>query len=641
MKKMKKTLFTLTAALIISVAAYGQQQQEERIIRFHADIVIDTTGRVEITERIRVYAAGDEIKRGIIREIPLSRLNKYGKRVPVDYKILLVTTDAPNPKYRDERKNGNLVISIGDSETLLEAGEYDYTVVYETYGQIGFFDDYDELYWNVTGNTSIFTVEEASAAITLPEGANAIQAACYTGKKGSKESACTVDDRGRIQMFTTTRPLAPGEGFTVAAGFTRDIISRPPPPTQLETFWYRHKAWICLLSGLLICAGYFYSNDRKAGKKHRQPVAIPTFKPPRDLSPASVNYLYKRIFDDNALGATLIEMAAKGAMHIRYDGKRNALREYTLVNTSQTEHLRPEEQELHATIFKGTDNVRLDNTYSENMYNAQKNLKESLAKQWNMRAFITTEGVGKGFGMLLLFFAIFIAFMGMEVTCMPMLAASPFISIAFLCMTPAPANGGIGHWLMMFFVFVIAELGVALVIVIVFTIGVDAEMRDLINDFHAAPTVFFAVTSLMYCVYAKRMERLTLDGAQLFSELEGFRMYLKTAEEHRLNMLTPPDRTPELFERLLPYAVALDVSNDWCKKFGDVLLGANYSPDWYDNKKDFTGGLSATGMVSSFTSLGLSFRSTVTSSGSTDYESGSGGGGSSGGGGGGGGVRGW
>ena len=51
-----------------------------------------------------------------------------------------------------------------------------------------------------------------------------------------------------------------------------------------------------------------------------------------------------------------------------------------------------------------TDKVRLDNTYSENTYHAKNSMRESLTKQWNMGSFITTEGVGKGLGMLLLLF---------------------------------------------------------------------------------------------------------------------------------------------------------------------------------------------------------------------------------------------
>ena len=56
--------------------------------------------------------------------------------------------------------------------------------------------------------------------------------------------------------------------------------------------------------------------------------------------------------------------------------------------------------------------------------------------------------------------------------------------------------------------------------------------------------------------------------------IEGFREYLGVAEEDRLNALNPPEKTPELFEKFLPYAVALDCQNAWAAKFAGVLAAA-------------------------------------------------------------------
>ncbi len=57
---------------------------------------------------------------------------------------------------------------------------------------------------------------------------------------------------------------------------------------------------------------------------------------------------------------------------------------------------------------------------------------------------------------------------------------------------------------------------------------------------------------------------------------------MATAEEKRLEMLNPPEKTPELFEKLLPYAIALDCENIWGEKFAAVLAAASYvAPAWY------------------------------------------------------------
>ena len=133
----------------------------------------------------------------------------------------------------------------------------------------------------------------------------------------------------------------------------------------------------------------------------------------------------------------------------------------------------------------------------------------------------------------------------------------------------------------------------------------------------------------------------TLKGRRLMDRVEGFRAFLEATGQDRMDRLNPPEKTPALFERLLPYALALEVENRWCEQFTDVLArssaGGEYRPVWYSGGR--TGSFSPGLMASS---LGASLASAVSSSSSPPgSSSGSGGGGSSGGGGGGGGGGGW
>jgi uncharacterized membrane protein len=121
-------------------------------------------------------------------------------------------------------------------------------------------------------------------------------------------------------------------------------------------------------------------------------------------------------------------------------------------------------------------------------------------------------------------------------------------------------------------------------------------------------------------------------------------MYLSVAEKERLAQLHPPDKTPELFEKYLPYAFALDVEQEWAEQFSGILKAAGeapgsggYRPHWYHGRHGWSDSLGGfTSGLSSGLSSGIATASTAPSS-----SSGSGGGGSSGGGGGGGGGGGW
>jgi uncharacterized membrane protein len=119
-------------------------------------------------------------------------------------------------------------------------------------------------------------------------------------------------------------------------------------------------------------------------------------------------------------------------------------------------------------------------------------------------------------------------------------------------------------------------------------------------------------------------------------------MYLGVAEKDRLYSVKEPERTPELFESFLPYALALNVENQWAERFSDILASIEkdstaYKPGWYSGATWST--LGAAGFASSLSgSLSSTISSSSTAPGSS---SGGGGGGSSGGGGGGGGGGGW
>ena len=159
------------------------------------------------------------------------------------------------------------------------------------------------------------------------------------------------------------------------------------------------------------------------------------------------------------------------------------------------------------------------------------------------------------------------------------------------------------------------------------------------------PLILLAMVGLN-CFFYYLLKAPTLVGREVLDELEGFRMFLSVADRDRLNMLNPPERTPELFEACLPYAFALGVEQQWSEQFSDVLAHAGAGGDpyrlaWYSGTA-----WSAVGMSAFTSSLGSSLGSAVASSStapgsSSGMSDGGGGGGSSGGGGGGGGGGGW
>lgn len=128
----------------------------------------------------------------------------------------------------------------------------------------------------------------------------------------------------------------------------------------------------------------------------------------------------------------------------------------------------------------------------------------------------------------------------------------------------------------------------------------------------------------------------TKAGRKLLDEVEGFKLFLSVTEKDRLNFHNPPNKTPELFEKMLPYAVALGVEHKWSEQFSDVFkrleqTNQTYAPSWY------TGVL----IGHSFASFGADLGQNLNSAIGTAHTPQSSGGGFAGGGAGGGGGGGW
>ncbi len=562
--------------LLLGSVAYGQQPVDEQILSFHSDVVIAADGTVTVTEHIRVYASGEQIKRGIVRRIPLTRADRNGNKREIGIEVLAVLCNGSQSDYRNKREGDMRVIYVGSGDVLLSPGEYTYEITYSSRGHVGFFDDYDELYWNVTGNEWDFAIVDASATVTLPQGVSAIAADCYTGAFAQAKKNGEVKDEGNTVSFHTTAPLSPGEGLTVAVSFPRGIIERPAPPTALALFWQEYGriigAVVCLLLWLIYC----WITWVKVGRDPRKPVVIPTFRPPHDWSAGLVRYLYKRKSDDTAFTATLVSMAVKKAILINCEDKA-----YTLQAKDRVATLAAEEQVLYDSLFTSSKTLVVTEKNHTRIAKATLQLEKALSSKVDLTDYYLRNLTFIGWGGLVA------------------------VAVLVLYILISPSDTGAGTHIF------VVSLGLALIV------------------------------SVVYAIYIWLIKAPTPLGATVSAELEGFRMYLKTAEEYRLNLLTPPEQTPELFERMLPYAIALDVENEWSRKFESVLKHYNYAPDWYKGSEPLAYGAMAASFTTSVNNACIDHALSSSSSSGGSWSSGSGGGGFSGGGGGGGGGGGW
>jgi hypothetical protein len=190
----------------------------ERILDFVSDVTVERNGDLSVTETIGVQAEGNEIRRGIFRDFPTTyHRRRDGSQVFVGFHVLSVTRNGNTEDFTLENMSNGVRVRIGSANRILNTGRHEYVIKYVTTRQIGFFPDFDELYWNATGNGWNFTIDRAEARITLPEAVPFRQSAFYTGPQDANgRDASIAEERPGHIVFRTTRPLPPRNGLTVA-----------------------------------------------------------------------------------------------------------------------------------------------------------------------------------------------------------------------------------------------------------------------------------------------------------------------------------------------------------------------------------------------------------------------------------------
>ena len=629
----------MTLALVVAVAAAGPAQAVERILRFVSDVEVERNGDLAVTETIRVEAEGNQIRRGILRDFPTTYARPDGSRVVVGFDVTSVTRDGGDEPWTTEALANGVRVRIGRAEANLSTGEHEYVIRYRTTRQIGFFADYDELYWNATGTGWTFAIDSAEARITLPEAVPFRQSAFYTGPQGARgQDAAIVEQRPGHIVFRTTRPLPAGNGLTVAAAWGKGIVD--PPTASQQTGWWLQDNLPNVVAGAGLAAvlGFYAFAWLRFGRDPPRGTIIPLFGPPDGMSSAAVRYVERMKFDDRCFTAAIIDLGVSGRIKLIGDGKQTVIE-----RRDGGKPVGPPEQAVESKLFVGKPSLQLTQANYEPLGKAKDALKERLAQAYDGTLF-TDNYLWSGLGMVLTFLLVVAIVVLMVVSYNDPDRLGPLL---FGMLAPvAPIVGGaylIRSGLRRDRLGALFIAGGALLIAVSVFCGLAVMAASGGGPLDLVPGIAAYVVSPLAFLGIHWLQAPTVTGRGIMDRIEGFRQYLGVAEEDRLNALNPPDKTPELFEKFLPYAIALDVENRWAKRFAGVLAAAGTGAavsTWYAGNRDWRDD-----PVGFANHIGGALSHTIASAssppGSSDGGGGSGGGGSSGGGGGGGGGSGW
>lgn len=541
----------------------------------HATVYGDSS----FTVRETIAAEFLRPRHGIYREVPYLYRNSLGRKIETPTEVLAVTDGSEKEiPYKVSRQGDILNIRIGDPDKYV-SGAQTYMISYKVENAVLFFDDHDELYWNVTGNQWDAPIRNASFSVSLATAKKTKEfwASCYTGRTGSTESACAYTASDNFIEFSPTRAFSPGEGFTIAYGWNKGIVS---PPSQLSKFLWsvnlvQNWVFIIPLLSLILMGNLWYGRGRDP--RVRESLTA-MYGPPKygdvPLTPAEVGALVDETLDPRDITASIVGLAVQGYIRIEETKEEGIIfdsKDYFLAKIKEPDDTLPAfEKLLMSALFTGplpgVQVSELKNRFYKNIDLLKKALFGDLvAKRYFA---VSPEQVKKMY-----------------------IGAAIAVGVFFM-----------------------------LVLHFLFGNSVGQERAAFAGLLAALP-----VYGLSRFMPAK-----TRTGAAAYMDVLGFEEFLNRAEKDRLIRM----KDENLFSKFLPYALALDVADNWAKAFEGIYQAP---PKWYSSPSGFKM-FSPGGFNRSLNSTMSSLSSAMFSA---PRSSGTGGGGSSGGGFGGGGGGSW
>ncbi|HXZ68662.1 MAG TPA: DUF2207 domain-containing protein [Alphaproteobacteria bacterium] len=637
------TVFVVIFVALASLVAQ-QARANERITLFHSAIEVHQDGSMRVVETIAVEAEGGAIKHGIYRDFPTLYRSPEGVNYRVGFSVASVKRDGADEPYVIQGLPNGKRIRIGRADTFVSEGPHTYEITYDVTGELGFYKTYDELYWNVNGTGWGFDSDRVEAEVDLPAGARILDYTGYTGYEGSTAKDFTAHKTSDSHIeFATTRPFEPRENLTIVVTWPKGIVAEPTKAQRAEQFLAQNTPIFISGLGFIGVLAYYMAAWLRVGRDPPQGTIIPLYHPPEDLSPAAVRFIRRMGYDRKAFTAALVDMAVKGYLKIVDDGHK-----FTLEKTGRGSGWSPEEARVSAALFTSADTIEMEQKNYAKFGAAVNRVRETLENEDRKQFFARNQGyfwlgilitLGVG-GLTALtsaspkdaFGAAMVLSIWVGLTAIFLVRAIQRMQSGANSFGARVAGMFQAVFMMLFFI----PFGFAAVL-----LG-----RELAQNFGLWAALLVGCTAALNAIFFELMKAPTIAGRKIMDEIEGLRMYLGTAEQERLDALTPPKETPELFEAYLPYAMALDVENQWNKRFERVFAAADqapgtvgtggYSPAWYSGPRlshITTGGFAA--------ALGGALSSAAASAATAPGSSSGMSGGSSGGGGGGGGGGGW
>ena len=507
----KLSFLAIVLGALTSVAA----AKSWKVADFQDTIDVSKDGSAVVTERISLVFVGEW--HGIHRTIPIEYPGPSGTNYELFLDVRSVT-DGSGGKLKYESSTTNrsrdLKIYIPDAVDATRTVEITYSVRNGT----RFFKDYDEFYWNVTGNDWPVPIDHASATVRFPESAaGSLRAQAFTGVYGSTQHDATANVDGATAQFETNNQLPMRGGMTIDVYIPQGILSEPSALTKF--FWFIGGNPIVFFPVVVFAAMFllwwYKGRDPNPGMS-----VAPMYEPPAGISPAEAGTLLDDRIHPRDITSTVVDLAVRGYIKIEETAEKVLLfthKDYIFHLLKPREQwgadLAPHERVMLENVFAGGDETRLS-SLKNRFYTAVPVIREDIMSA------LKTKGI--------------------------------------YLLDPESANG--------------YSVGAAVAIIVPFAIFQYMGWANFFNS-PSLLIVCGAISVVIWWLFARVMTAKTIKGARARIAVLGFQEFMNRVDADRLKLMPPTT-----FEKYLAFAMALGVEHHWAQAFAGIIKDP---PNWY------------------------------------------------------------
>ncbi|MBN2168453.1 MAG: DUF2207 domain-containing protein, partial [Actinobacteria bacterium] len=373
----------------------------------------------------------------------------------------------------------------------------------------------DRLYYNAVPVERDVPVNESRTTLGFPAGTNTEHLSYALYLDPVNPPASSDYGKDGKTLWWEVTGIQPYTAYTIDVEFPKGVVRVPWQYTDWFLYLVICVSVLMFAATLVFMLFAWWKKGRDTG---RPELDVVTYAPPENLRPAEVGMLINEKPKVQDISATIVDLAVRGKLTI-FEEKKGGLLKRTRYGfkriSKDTEDLSDFERKVINGLFE-TGAIVTDEDLKDKFYVHIKKFNDMVRKS------VMKKGMFRGD---------------------PVKVRERYMYIGLGIALPVP--------------------GLLLFLGLRYDIG---NLLYLMSGFISAGLIVWTVGIFM----PSRSKK----GSEAYSYSMGFKEYMETAEDAELEYMTP-----ENFQKNLPYAMVLGVTDKWAKKFENIYTTP---PSWYE-----------------------------------------------------------